>query len=159
MVHFLSRVGEVCESAQMRKMARLQWMNIVSSVVVSQSVLLAAVFGWVVVERMGAIAISFVVIWLSVRILHHSLEEIMDRSTDKASISRIVAAAGLVDNVERIEWVRTRHLGHGLCVDLRVGIDGNHTMRQADSIAADIRERLRREMKGLAYVTVDCYPL
>jgi len=158
LVRFLREVGDKHGNAEMRKMARLQWMNVLSSTVVVNSLLISALLGWAVVERLGAIVISLIVIWLSIRILEVSLDGIMDRSSGEATVARISRWVGSLDRVERIEWVRTRHIGSGLSVDLRVGIGGEYTMREADQVADEIRERLGREIKGVSHVTVDCCP-
>jgi divalent metal cation (Fe/Co/Zn/Cd) transporter len=99
------------------------------------------------------------VVWLSIQILKNSLDGIMDRHTGKEIASKIKAIALSVDEVEKVEWVRTRRVGQNLCIDLRVRVSGSYTMRQADQITAQIRKRLALKMKGVSYVTVDCYPV
>ncbi|MBW2331069.1 MAG: cation transporter [Deltaproteobacteria bacterium] len=159
LIRFLKQAGLLQENVEFQKMAHLQSLNIASSAVVIQSLLLAGLFGWFVAERIGGVSISLIVVWLSIRIIKSSLDGIMDRSSGKKIESRITALAGAVDKVEKVEWVRTRRVGQNLCIDLNVGLNGDCTIRQADQVAARIRERLCLKMERISHVTVHRYPV
>jgi len=159
LIRFLKQTDSLYENVEFQKMARLQALNIASSAVVIQSLLLAGLFGWFVAERMGGVSISLIVVWLSIWIIKSSLDGVMDRSSGKEIESRITALAGSVDKVEKVEWVRTRRVGQNLCIDLNVGLNGDCTIRQTDQVAARIRERLSLKMERISHVTVHRYPV
>lgn len=157
-VGFLRNVGRIHGELDVKRIARLQWMNIFSSAVAVNSVFWSAFLGQVYVERLGGIVISAIVLWLSVRILQMSFDGVMDHSSDKEIRERVTRAARGVGMVERIEWLHVRNIGRQLCVDLRVGLAGETTTAQADDVAGEIAESVRHELKGSPHVTVDCCP-
>ena len=158
MFRFLRQMGSIYKNGAIQRIARLHTLNIASSLVVIQS-LLGGLLGWFVAERMGSLSISLLVIWLSIRIIKSSLDGVMDRSVGKKMISMIKELAVSVDEVEDLQWVRTRYVGMNLCVDIKVGLCGDHTMHKVDRVAASIRQRLFSNIERLSHVTVHCYPV
>ena len=159
LIRYLKQISSANDHPEYREIALLQSLNIVASAVVLQAIGFAGLFGWVVAERIGALSISFIVVWLSIRIIKSSLDGIMDRSSGKKTESRIEALAASVDGVENVRWVRTRRVGQNLSIDLQVGMDGDCTISNADQTAERIRQRLTLEMEKVLDVTVDRYPV
>lgn len=160
LIFFLKQNGLMYENKEMQKIACLQSVNIASSTIVAHSLVLSGLFGWFIAERWGSLIISIIVAWLSILIIKHSLDGIMDRSGGKQIESRINALAGSVDKVEDVKWVRTRHSGQNLFIDLKIGLESDCTIRETDQVAAQIRKRLSLDLKGISHViTVDCYPV
>jgi len=159
LIRFLKQTELQYQNEELGKMARLHTLNIASSGVVIQGLLLGGIFGWFVPERMGGLTISLIVLWLSIRIIKSSLDGIMDRSTGEKTRSRISALANSVDKVEDVQWVRTRNVGQNLWIDLQVGLNGDCPIRRADQISEQIRERLSLKIERTSHVTVHCYPV
>ena len=158
-IRFLRQTELHYEKEELEKMARLHTLNIASSGVVIQGLLLGGIFGWFVPERMGSLTISLIVLWLSIRIIKSSLDGIMDRSTGREIESRITTLANSVDKVENVQWVRTRNVGQNLWIDLQVALKGERSIRRADQVSEQIRERLSLEIERITHVTVHCYPV
>ena len=159
LIRFLKQTELQYQNEELGKMARLHTLNIASSGVVIQGLLLGGIFGWFVPERMGSLTISLIVLWLSIRIIKSSLDGIMDRSTGEKTRSRISALANSVDKVEDVQWVRTRNVGQSLWIDLQVGLNSDCPIRRADQISEQIRERLSLKIERTSHVTVHCYPV
>jgi len=159
LIRFLKQTELQYQNEELGKMARLHTLNIASSGVVIQGLLLGGIFGWFVPERMGGLTISLIVLWLSIRIIKSSLDGIMDRSTGEKTRSRISALANSVDKVEDVQWVRTRNVGQSLWIDLQVGLNSDCPIRRADQISEQIRERLSLKIERTSHVTVHCYPV
>jgi cation diffusion facilitator family transporter len=158
-LRFLRQTELHYEKEEFEKIARLHTLNIASSGVVIQGLLLGGIFGWFVPERIGSLAISLIVLWLSIQIIKSSLDGIMDRSTGREIESRITTLTNSVDNVENIQWVRTRNVGQNLWIDLQVGLKGECSIRRADQVSEKIRERLSLEIERTTHVTVHYYPV
>ncbi len=159
LIRYLKQIRSTNDHAEYRGIIRLQSLNIASSAVVVQAIVFAGLVGWVVFERIGALSISFIVVWLSIQIIKGSLDGIMDRSDGKKTESRIEALAASIDGVKNVRWVRTRRVGQNLSIDLQVGMDRNCTISNADQTAARIRQRLNLEIERVLDVAVDCYPV
>jgi len=160
LLHFLKHSDSYYENDELKKIIRLQSVNIAASTILVNSLILSGLLGWFVAERLGALSISIIVLWMSIRIIKSSLDGIMDRSSGEKMESRIGAVVVSIDQVEEVKLIRTRLAGQNLCVDIQVGISGDCTIGQSDRIAAQIRKRLFSEINGMAHViAVDCYPV
>ncbi|MBW2062376.1 MAG: cation transporter [Deltaproteobacteria bacterium] len=159
LIRFLKYSGLPVETGNIKKIARLQTLNIAASCVVILALLLGGIFGWFIAERMGSISISLLVLWLSLRIKKSALDGIMDRSADKRTNSRISTLVSSLDEVEKVRWIRTRHVGQNLLVNLYVGLKGDCSTRLADQISERIRERLSSNMERISHVSVHFYPV
>ncbi|MBW2149911.1 MAG: cation transporter, partial [Deltaproteobacteria bacterium] len=124
-----------------KRIAYLHALNITSSGVVAQGLLVGGIFGWFIPERIGSLTISLIVLFLSIRITKSALDGIMDRSAGREMESRIATLANSVDKVEDVRWVRTRNVGHNLWIDLQVALKGECSIRRADQASEQIRER------------------
>jgi len=159
LIRFLRHTDLHNNKEVVEKIAHLHALNIASSGAVIQGLLVGGIFGWFVPERMGSLTISLIVLFLSIRIIKSALDGIMDRSAGREIESRIAMLANSVDKVEDVRWVRTRNVGENLWIDLQVGVKGESSVRRADQITEQIRERLYSEIERISHVTLYCYPV
>jgi len=138
---------------------KLQKLNIFSSLIVCNSLLLTGLLGWFFMERIGSLSISLLVVALSIRIIKQSLDGIMDRSGGKEFESLLTQSIYKVQGVLSVDYVRTRYAGHNLCIDARLIVDGNYTISQTDTIEQEIKKNLSKELSHINHVlTVECFP-
>lgn len=159
LIRFLRQTDLHYKKEVVEKIAHLHALNIASSGVVIQGLLVSRIFGWFIPERIGSLTISLIVLFLSIRIIKSALDGIMDRSSGREIESRITTLANSVDKIEDVRWVRTRNVGQNLWIDLQVGLKGNTSIRRADQVSEQIRERLSLEIEWITHVTVHCYPV
>jgi len=159
MIRFLRQTDLHYSKEVVKKIAHLHALNITSSVVVIQGLLVGGIFGWFIPERIGSLTISLIVLFLSIRIIKSALDGIMDRSAGREIESRITTLANSVDKVEDVRWVRTRNVGQNLWIDLQVGLKGDSSVRRADQISGQVQERLHLGIERITHVTVHCYPI
>jgi len=158
LIRFLRQTDLHYKKEVVEKIAHLHALNIVSSGVVIQGLLVGGIFGWFVPERIGSLTISLIVLFLSIRIIKSALDGIMDRSSGREIESRIATLANSVDKVENVQWVRTRNVGQNLWIDLQVGLKGNTSIRRADQISEQVQGRLHLGIERATHVTLHCYP-
>ncbi|MBN2496104.1 MAG: cation diffusion facilitator family transporter [Deltaproteobacteria bacterium] len=130
---------------EFRRVSRLLMLSIGSSLVVVQSFILTE-FGFVLGDRIGRLSISLIVIWLGTMVIKSSLDGVMDRRTGKDVESHIRLLASSVDDVQRVEWVRTRRTGQTTHIDLGLALDGSLTIRQSDMVAEKVKRLLSKKM-------------
>jgi len=144
---------------EFKTIIRLQSINIIASTILCNSLLLTGLLGWFFMERFGSLTISLIVVWLSVRIIKQSLDGIMDRSCGQETETSIRNIIQEVDDVQDIQCVRTRNVGQNLCIDIRLGLSGDISIRQADSIDQEVRKRISNKLSKVHHViTLDCFP-
>jgi cation diffusion facilitator family transporter len=133
-----------------RRLMALQLLGVAASLVAVQSLALSGLVGWFLPERMGTVTICLIAMWLSVQIIRRALEGIMDRSGGFEPL--VIAVARSLEEVQGVEWVRTRHIGHTLSIDVLLRVPGDFTVRQGDQVAAQFRRQLSLELKDLDHV-------
>jgi len=158
-IRFLRQTDLHDSKEVVKKIAHLHTLNITSSGVVIQGLLVGGIFGWFIPERIGSLTISLIVLFLSIRIIKSALDGIMDRSAGREIEFRITTLANSVDKVEDVRWVRTRNVGQNLWIDLQVGLKGDSSVRRADQISGQVQERLHLGIERITNVTVHCYPV
>jgi len=159
LLRFLRQTDLGNEKEALKKIGQLHSLNIATSTVVIQAVLLGGIFGWFVAERMGGVSISLLVLFLSIRIIRNSLDGIMDRSDGKEMDGILFDVVNDVDGVEKVEWVRARNVGQNLWVDVQVGLNGDNPIWRVDQISERIRERISSGTERITHVTVHCDPV
>jgi cation diffusion facilitator family transporter len=152
---YLRAVGSRTPHPETRRLVPLQLLGVAASLVAVQSLALSGLVGWFLPERMGTVTICLITTWLSVQIIRRALDGIMDRSGGFEPL--VVAVARSLDEVEGVEWVRTRHIGHALAVNVLLRVPGDFTVRQGDQVATQFRRRLALELKDLDHaIEVAC---
>jgi cation diffusion facilitator family transporter len=159
LIRFLRNANLHNNKEAVEKIAHLHIINIAVSGAVIQGLLVGGIFGWFVLERVGSLTISLIVLFLSIRIIKGALDGIMDRSAGREMESRITMLANSVDDVEDVQWVRTRNVGENVWIDLQIGVKGESSVRRSDQITEQIRELLYSEIERITHVTLYCYPV
>jgi divalent metal cation (Fe/Co/Zn/Cd) transporter len=104
---------------------------------------------------MGTVTLCLITLCLSVQVIRRGLEGIMDRSGGFEPV--VTATARCFDDVQGLEWVRTRNIGHTLSVDVMLRVPGNFTVQQSDELAARFRKRLSQELQDVDHaLSVAC---
>ncbi|SLM32759.1 Putative cation diffusion facilitator family transporter, homolog to the magnetosome protein MamB (homolog to MamM) [Desulfamplus magnetovallimortis] len=158
--HHLKASGSFYEKNELHTIARLQSLNIASSLVVGNALLISGLTGWYVAEHLGSISISLIVLWLSIRIIKQSLDGVMDRSCGGEIESRLTEIAASVEEVMEVKYLRTRRAGQVMMVDLQLCLNGDISVRQADAIVFQVEGKLSKELMDLSHViTIDRRPV
>ena len=159
LVRYIKHTILQISSRHLSRMTRLQWLNILASAVVIQSVITGGIFGLHFFERVGSLVISLIVLGLSVRMIQFGLDGIMDRALHEEEVSEIKNLARSVEKVQEVKWVRTRHVGQKVCVDLCVGLDGDLAVGEVDGVSDRITQILTSNLEDILHVSVDYYPV
>jgi len=157
-IRFIRESG--LQNKEVNLVIRLQKINILASIIVCNSLILTGLLGWFFMERIGSLSISFIVVALSMRIIKQSLDGIMDRSSGKEIESFLTEKIYQVEGVKVVDFVRSRYAGQNLCVDIRMAVNGDDTIRKTDKIDKDVRKKLSKELSQINHViSIDCFPV
>jgi cation diffusion facilitator family transporter len=147
------------EHLEIMRIIKLQIISIGSSVIVCNSLLLTGLLGWFFMERIGSLSISLLVVVLSFRIIRQSLDGIMDRSGGEQLESSLMNMINEIDGVQEVNYVRTRHAGHNICVDIQVSVNGDYPIRDIDALESRIRKQIYNMLSHVNHmVTIRCLP-
>jgi cation diffusion facilitator family transporter len=130
-----------------------------SDVLVSLSVLVSMILvglGIVWADAVAALVVVLLIGRAAWRILRSSANILVDAAAlDPAAISQVV---GRVPGIHRVQQVRSRGPGDEIHVDLDVEVAGPTTAAHGESIAREIRTRLRDRFEGLTDIQVHFAP-
>ncbi|CAN2047148.1 Magnetosome protein MamB*, greigite-specific [Candidatus Magnetomoraceae bacterium gMMP-1] len=152
LIRFLMSAQDSYKNGELKKIIRIQSLNILSSTMVANALIMTGLLGWFLAERIGSLSVSAIVVGLSIRIIKTSLDGIMDRSGGKDFDAIIEDQIKFVDQVEELKWVRTRWAGQNLCVDLCVGIKGTCTIHECDQIHEKIHKLISKKLENISHV-------
>jgi cation diffusion facilitator family transporter len=106
----------------------------------------------------AALAASGIIIFNGINMLRHAVKEIMDYAPNPETEDAIRSIAGRVLGVAAIEKCRVRKSGLTLFVDIHVQVNGNMQVRQAHTIAHEVKDALIISSLGIADVLVHIEP-
>ncbi|WP_037034724.1 cation diffusion facilitator family transporter [Rahnella sp. WP5] len=104
----------------------------ITDVAVNIAVLLALIFeryfGWTRSDSIGALLISFYMIWNARGMAADALTQLLDRELSADDRKRVKAAVLSVEGVRGVHDIRTRNGGDRVFVEFHVEVDGNLTV-------------------------------
>jgi cation diffusion facilitator family transporter len=111
-----------------------------------------------VLDRIGAVAVSLIILHAAFQIVRPAFEELMDQGASgktRREIERLVLSIAGVKNVHAL---RTRLLGGGLHIDLHIVIDPELTFRESYRICLEVRDKLIKDGPMVVDVLVHSEP-
>jgi len=131
-----------------------------NDVFVTSSTLLGIIlgtFGIFWVDGVVGIGISLWIAYTGLRVFRSSYHVLMDRNVDNRKKDEILAAIGQVEGIDHVDDVIAKPVGVNYIIIVKVSVPGNMTVNRSHSIAAQIKERLKR-IKKVSDVVVHINP-
>ncbi len=97
--------------------------------------------GWVGIDRMAALAVAVLILYLAYGLFKRTLPVLLDASAISAELLR--KAIQKVPGVDEVRRVRSRWVGTQCVVDLVIGVNANLSMASAHLIADQVEEMLK----------------
>ncbi len=109
-------------------------------------------------DQVGAFAIGLVVIFLGVRVVYQTTNQLSDVMPEKFRIDEIREAAVSVPGALGVEKCFARKTGLKYHVDLHLEVDPSMTVKESHLIGHNVRDRVRRDLDWVADVLVHVEP-
>jgi cation diffusion facilitator family transporter len=123
--------------------------------------LAAAVWGgpsWHVLDRVAAICVAGIIIWVGVTLFLGSLHDMLDPQADPELVAAVRGAALAVDGVRGVEKLLVRKSGLEYFVDIHVEVDAGITVRDGHEIGHAVKARLVADVAAVRDVLVHIEP-
>lgn len=120
--------------------------------------ILAARLGFPWADAAGAVVVSLLVIGAGFQLARGNLRELLE-SHDPRVDTAVRAVAQQVDGVQTISELRTRMMGPFLLVDVRIGVNGDLTVRAGHEIAHRVATAVHRDVPRVREVLVHVDPV
>lgn len=114
--------------------------------------------GIIILEPLATIVVGILIIKIAVKIYIKSASELMDKAAPKDVIEEIRKIVLGVEDVKRIDLLKTRVHGSKLYVDLEILLDGELSLYEAHDIAERVHDNLENQMDIIKHCMVHVNP-
>jgi cation diffusion facilitator family transporter len=109
-------------------------------------------------DHAGSMVIGLIVVFVGVRLVRHTIDQLTDTMPDEYSMKQIRAAALSVPGSRGIEKCFARRTGFKYHVDLHLEVDPDLTVRESHDIAAKVKAQVKQRLDWVADVLVHVEP-
>lgn len=120
--------------------------------------IIAAEVGFTKVDPIIAIIESVHILYECSRMMHRSINQLMDTSIDAGVLERIHTIVSGNPRVRRLTDIKGKHSGRGVSVDIEILLDGSRRINECNAIVKDLKRSIRNEMDGLDGVYIHYHP-
>lgn len=110
-------------------------------------------------DNWAALAAACVIALNGWRQLRPALNELMDRSPDRAIIEQIRKVAATIPGVDRVEKCFVRKMGYRFYADMHVEVDPQMSVLRSHEIAHEVKDKVRDKIPAVRDVLVHIEPL
>ncbi len=157
---FKLRIGRRIESVSLQADAWHDITDLLSTSVALVAVLLTLIdpFRFGASDKVGAIIIGVIILFLSVRVVRNTVDQLVDTMPEAKKMAEVRNAALSVPGALGIEKCFARRTGLKYHVDLHLEVDPNMTVRQSHEIATEVRFAIKDRLSWVADVLVHVEP-
>jgi cation diffusion facilitator family transporter len=109
-------------------------------------------------DAYGAFGVGLIVVFLGIRVVHETTQQLMDRMPASPMMDDIRRVALAVPGARAVEKCYARKTGLRYHVDLHLEVDEDMTVRESHFIAHEVRDRVVAELDWVADVLVHVEP-
>jgi cation diffusion facilitator family transporter len=109
-------------------------------------------------DHIGSMVIGLIVVFVGIRLVRHTIDQLTDTMPDDNSMNQIRAAAMSVPGSRGIEKCFARRTGFKYHVDLHLEVDPDLTVRESHDIAAQVKAQVKQRLDWVADVLVHVEP-
>jgi cation diffusion facilitator family transporter len=113
-----------------------------SSVPALVGISIARLWNISILDPIAGLIIAVMIFRIAMRLMHSSVDIIMDESPDKATIQQISKIASDVSGVTRLHEVKVHQRGADRTVDIKIEVDGRITVNEGHGIASEVKAAL-----------------
>ncbi|MCK5306550.1 MAG: cation transporter [Candidatus Omnitrophica bacterium] len=113
---------------------------------------------WQILDRIGAMIVAVMIIFVAVKIYLKAASELMDAPLDPKVVRQIEEAAGGVEGVKYIETLLTRKSGLDFLVDIHIEVDPELNVLESHAIASKVKRNILENLPAVKSVLVHVEP-
>jgi cation diffusion facilitator family transporter len=117
-----------------------------------------AVMGFPIADNIAAVVVGFMVIHIGIELNQEAISGLMDSSLDIDELKEVYDLAQEVDGVIGVVYLRGRHVGEEMHVDLNVYVDKGLSVREGDQIVRWVKEKIEYGVEHVHDIRVSLTP-
>ena len=113
---------------------------------------------WRVLDPLAAIFVSLLIIRMAFKLLHSSLNELLERSLPDSVENEIRKVITSFQGVSDPHNLRTRRIGNYYSIDVHIRMDGDISLRKAHETATAIEKKLKGKFGANTIINIHIEP-
>jgi cation diffusion facilitator family transporter len=114
--------------------------------------------GYLWADPLASTIVALIILRVGVKIYIDSIDQLVDSSPDKETMSKINQAICSVDGVIEIDEIKARMVGPNIHLDLKIAVNPYITVKKGHDIAVDVEERIRNSVGNCQDIMVHINP-
>ena len=113
---------------------------------------------WRILDPLAAVVVSFFIARVAVKILHGTINELLEHSLPVSIENEIIEIILSVDGVTAPHHLRTRRIGYNYAIDVHIRMDGGISLEDAHRTTSVVEQRLKERYGAGTYVSIHTEP-
>jgi cation diffusion facilitator family transporter len=113
---------------------------------------------WTILDPIAALVLSFFIIWVALRLMKPSLDELMERSLPEKVEQEIISIVNTFEQVGDLHNLRTRKIGTTYAIEFHIRIDGALPLQEAHQIITAVELKLKDYYGAATHVIIHLEP-
>ena len=113
---------------------------------------------WRILDPLAAVVVSFFIARVAVKILHGTINELLEHSLPVSIENEIREIILSVDGVTAPHHLRTRRIGYNYAIDVHIRMDGGISLEDAHRTTSVVEQRLKERYGAGTYVSIHTEP-
>ena len=113
---------------------------------------------WRILDPLAAVVVSFFIARVAVKILHGTINELLEHSLPVSIENEIREIILSVDGVSAPHHLRTRRIGYNSAIDVHIRMDGDLSLKAAHLSTSVVEQRLKQRFGAGTYVSIRIEP-
>lgn len=118
----------------------------------------ASQLGFLYGDAIAALVVSLMVAWTGITIYRQSVYDLTDTAASSDVEQEICSIVTSTEMVRDVSWMKTRHHGNRIFVDMAIEIDGDMSVEDSHSIASHLKNKLKEELPIIKEVLIHVNP-
>jgi cation diffusion facilitator family transporter len=114
--------------------------------------------GFVWADPLAGAIVALIILRTGIQILRESSDELMDTVPGETLNKKIRSVVSGISGVKTIEELSAHRFGPYFVINITIGIDGNLSVKQGDSIATEVEKKIDKAISPVRKVYVHYHP-
>jgi cation diffusion facilitator family transporter len=114
--------------------------------------------GFVWADPLAGAVVALIILRTGIQILRESSDELMDTVPGETLNKKIRSVVCNISGVKTIEELSAHRFGPYFVINITIGIDGNLSVKQGDSIATEVEKKIDKAISPVRKVYVHYHP-
>ena len=117
-----------------------------------------AILGFPILDPIVSVLICLIILKVAYDIAKQALQDMVDRSCDQETQTKIRNIAGAIPGVEKIDLLKTRLFSSKIYVDLEIAVDQNLPLLEAHAIAEKVHDAIEQQLPNCKHCMIHVNP-